>query len=141
VRPAADIAEAERRLGSSLFLPAYFPARLVWPPAEIRIAGGRGGSARVALAARGEPGHELVLLQSLTPGAPVAAELLGGPRVLSTRPTTLGGHPAQMSTVLVGGLAWSELSWVEDGREIRLRSRGELDELYRMAHSARREGR
>ena len=140
-RRAATLAEAERRLGGALYLPAYFPARLVWPPTEIRIAGGRGGSARVALSARGEGGHDLVLLQSLTPGVPVAPELLGGPRVLATSPTTLGGHPARMSTVLVGGLAWSELSWVEEGREIRLRTRGELDELYRMAHSARREGR
>jgi hypothetical protein len=138
---AVSVPEAERRLGSSLFLPAFFPDRLAWPPAEVRVAGGRGGSARLALQPREAGGAPVVLLQSVEPGDPVAPELIGDRRVLSASRTRVGDLPAEFASVLVDGEGWQELSWEVDGRRLVLRSRGELEELYRMAHSVRREGR
>jgi hypothetical protein len=137
---ATSVADAERRVGAWLFLPAFFPDRLAWPPA-VRVAGGRGGSVELGFLPRdgGEPAVQL--FQSVTPGEPVAEALLGPFRVLSESPTRVGTRPARISTVLAHGTTWSELSWQEGGRELRLRSRGDVDELYRMAHSARREGR
>ena len=34
---AATMQEAERRLGTRIVLPGYYPARLAWPPAILRI--------------------------------------------------------------------------------------------------------
>jgi hypothetical protein len=138
---AGSVPEAERRLGSSLFLPAFFPERLAWPPEQVRVAGGRGGSARLAFRAREAGGAPLVLLQSVEPGEPVAPELLGDRRVLSAIRTRVGERPAEFASVIVDGEGWQELSWEVDGRRLVLRSRGDLEELYRMAHSVRREGR
>jgi len=137
----ASVPEAERRLGSSLFLPAFFPDRLAWPPGEIRVAGGHGGSARIAFQPREEGGAPVVMLQSVEPGEPVAPDLIGDRRVLSSSRTRVGERPAEFASVLVDGEGWQELSWEEDGRRLVLRSRGDLEELYRMAHSVRREGR
>lgn len=139
VRHAATIQEAERRLGARVLVPGYFPARLAWPPAEIRVAGGRRGSVRLALAARdGGPGIEL--LQSTADDAPVAAPLLEDRTVLRTSRTSVGGIPATISDVLVEGRPARELSWVLHGRAMVLRSAGDVEELFRMAHSAHREG-
>jgi hypothetical protein len=37
--------------------------------------------------------------------------------------------------VSVDGTVWQELAFDVDGRMVLLRSRGDLDELYRIAHS------
>jgi hypothetical protein len=137
----ATVAEAERRLGSSLFLPAFYPSRLAWPPAEVRVAGGRGGSARLLFRPRVAGDAPVVLLQSVEPGEPVRADLVGDRRALSWSRTQVGERPAGYASVLVDGEGWHELSWQVDGRPLVLRSRGDVEELYRMAHSVRREGR
>jgi hypothetical protein len=141
VRRAATVEEAERRAGAALFLPAYFPQRLVWPPSEVRLAGGRGGSVRLVFRSRDAREGPITLLQSVAAGEEIAPELLGDRRVLQVSRTTVGKRPAEIATVLHGGESWRELSWQVDGRALILRSRGDVDELYRMAHSARREGR
>ena len=136
-----SVAEAERRLGASLFLPAFYPDRLSWPPAEVRVSGGRGGSARLRFRPRDAGDAPVVLIQSAEPGEPVRPDLLGDRRVLSRSRTRVGDWPAEFSSVLVDGEGWQELSWEVDGRSIVLRSQGDVEEMYRMAHSVRREGR
>jgi hypothetical protein len=42
--------------------------------------------------------------------------------------------------VLVDGAAWEELRWERDGRAMILRTQGDVEELFRMARSAHREG-
>jgi hypothetical protein len=135
------VAEAEQRLGSSLFLPAFYPARLSWPPAEIRVSGGRGGSVRLLFQPHQAGDAPVVLLQSVVPGEPVGPDLVGGRRVLSWSRTRVGDWPAGYASVLVEGEGWHELSWEVEGRSLVLRSRGDVEEMYRMAHSVRREGR
>jgi hypothetical protein len=141
VRTVPTVDEAERRLGARLALPAYFPSSLAWPPAEIRVAGGRGGGAELVVRPRGGGEPEVTLLQSVTPGAPIPGPLAAGVTVLAESRTVIGTRPAIRARVVAQGLTWEELRWQEGGRALVLRSRGSVDELFRMAHSVRREGR
>jgi len=137
VRRAATLDEAERRLGARLYMPAYFPDHLAWPPAAVRVAGGRGGSARLEVHAREGGAPVLELLESATPGEPIADALLGERRVFRTSRTMVGTLPATIADVLYDGTTWQELSWEVQGRSVALRTRGSVDELYRMARSVR----
>jgi hypothetical protein len=140
VRRVASVEEAERRLGASLVIPAYFPSRLAWPPAEVRVVGGKGGAAAITFAARDGRGPPVVLLQAVVPGAPIPAPLLDEAGELSASRAAVAARPAVLARVLVDGATWDELRWERDGRAMVLRTRGEVDELYRMAHSVHRRG-
>ncbi|HEY6098216.1 MAG TPA: hypothetical protein VIW03_02220, partial [Anaeromyxobacter sp.] len=102
LRHARTIEEAERRLGARVLVPGYFPERLAWPPAEIRVAGGRRGSVLLAFAAR-DGGAPVEILEATRDGEPIAPDLLGGRTVLGSSRTVLGHVPATLSDVLVGG--------------------------------------
>lgn len=132
-RGAGSIQEAEARLGARILLPSFQPARLGWPPTEIRTAGGRHGSVRIRLAPR--DGAPVELLQSTEAGRAIAAPLLADRHVLGERRTQIGELPAALATVALDGTVWQELSFEVDGRPVLLRTRGDLDELYRIAHS------
>jgi hypothetical protein len=120
--------------------PGYYPARLAWPPAEIRVAGGRRGSVRLTFVARhGGPGLEM--LAAIQAGDDINPALLAGRTVLSSRRTVVAGHPATLGSVLVEGDPWQELSWSVDGRAVVLRTQGDLDELMRIAHSLHGSGK
>ncbi len=139
VRGVTTIQEAERRLGARVLVPGYFPDHLAWPPAEIHVAGGRRGSVRLAFAARdGGPGVEM--LEATRDDEPIAPDLLRDRTVLRTDRTSLGSVPATISDVIVDGRAAREIAWTLHGRAMILRSAGDLDELFRMARSAHREG-
>ncbi len=137
---ALTVDEAERRLGTRLPLPAFYPERLAWPPAEIRVAGGRGGSARLRFAPR-QAGAPVELIAAADPARPIDASLLEDRNLVSERRTTVGPRPATLASVLVDGVSWQELSLELDGRQVILRTRGDLDELVRMAKSLHIEGR
>ncbi len=137
-RRCATLEEAERRLAARVLVPGYFPDRLAWPPTEIRVARGRRGSVRLAFAARN--GAAVELLQATRDGEPIAPELLEGRTVLHEGRAAVGAVPATLSDVLVDGRAAHELAWELHGRAMILRSAGDVDELFRMAKSAHREG-
>jgi hypothetical protein len=139
VRRAATIEEAERRLGARVLVPGYFPDRLAWPPEEIRVAGGRRGSVLLVFGAR-DGGASLVFLQATRDGEPIAAELLRERTVLRSSRALVGHAPATLSDVLDGGRLAKELAWELHGRAVLLRSAGDVEELFRMARSAHREG-
>ncbi len=139
VRRAATIQEAERRLGARVLVPGYFPERLAWPPAEIRVAGGRRGSVLLAFEAR-DGGAGIEFLQATRDGEPIAAELREGRTVLRSSPAVVGTAPAMLSDVLADGQPAKELAWELHGRAVILRSAGDVEELFRMARSAHREG-
>lgn len=139
VRHVVSIEEAERRLGARLILPGYFPERLAWPPAEVRVAGGRRGSVALTfLDHAGAPALQIV--QATSEGGAIAPALLADRRVLSAQRTAIGARPATLSTVLVDGRRWQELSWDLRGRPVMVRTQGDVDELYRMARTTHREG-
>jgi hypothetical protein len=132
-RTAGSIQEAEARLGQRILLPAFQPARLGWPPAEIRTAGGRHGSVRLRLSPR--EGAPVELVQATEAGRPIDPALLADRHVLAERRTRIGALPASLATVTLDGTVWQELAFDVDGRAVLLRTRGDLDELYRIAHS------
>lgn len=134
VRRVASVDEAERSLGAILLVPAYFPDRLTWPAAAVRVAGGRRGSAALTFVDRaGTP--VLELLQSTAGGAPVAGELLAGRTVLDERRTALEDRPATLATVLLEGTRWQELAFRVRDRSVILRGRGEPTDLFAIARS------
>jgi len=141
VRLVASVDEAERVLGARLAIPTFFPSSLAWPPTSVRVAGGRGGGAELVFVRRSDGRPAVVLQQSTTPGEPIPAPLAAGRTELTTSRTTVGPRPAVRSRVLVEGEPWEELAWERDGRRLVLRTRGDLEELFRMAHSAHREGK
>jgi hypothetical protein len=139
VRHARTVEEAERRLGARVLVPGYFPERLAWPPAEIRVAGGRRGSVYLAIAAR-DGGAGVEILEATRDGEPIRPELLEGRTLLRSSPARLGDSAGTLSDVLVDGRPAKELAWELHGRAVILRSAGDLDELFLMARSAHREG-
>ncbi len=139
VRRAETVQDAERRLGARVLVPGYFPARLVWPPRRILVAGGRRGSVRLDLDAR-DGGPDLHILQATSEGEPIAPELLDDRTVLRTSRATVGAHPATLSDVLVDGVLNRELAWENQGRKMILRSAGDVEDLFRMARTSHREG-
>jgi hypothetical protein len=139
VRRAETVEDAERRLGARILVPGYFPARLVWPPTTILVAGGRRGSVRLDLDAR-DGGPDLHILQATREGEPIAEELLQHRTVLRTSRARVGTHPATLSDVLVDGIPQRELAWENQGRAMILRSAGDVEDLFRMARTSHREG-
>ncbi|HSM92381.1 MAG TPA: hypothetical protein VLT47_05785 [Anaeromyxobacteraceae bacterium] len=140
VRAVETIDEAARRVDARLYLPAYFPKRLAWPPARIRIAGGRGGSVAVTFASSEDGLPSLLVFQATRAGDPISPLLLGRPDVLKESRTTVGRVPATISTVVIDGAVWQQLSWQLDGIPLVLRARSAEPELHRLAHGLRREG-
>jgi hypothetical protein len=140
VRAVETLDDAARRAGARLYLPAYFPSRFAWPPARIRVAGGKGGSVAVTFDSVEDHGPALVLFQSTRPGDPVSPLLLGEPRVVHQGRTSVGTLPATLANVLVDGSMWQQLAWQVGGIQLVLRARVGDPELHRLAHALHREG-
>jgi hypothetical protein len=140
VRMVASLEAAERSLGAELALPSYFPAHLGWPPARIRVAGGKGGAVELTFSKRADGGEQLQLLQATTPGTPIPPVFEPPGTELASSPTTVGGRPARLTRRTMGGEVWHQLAWERDGCRMVLRTRGDVEELFRMARSAHRRG-
>jgi hypothetical protein len=140
VRTVASLEAAERNLGAGLALPSYFPAHLGWPPARIRVAGGKGGAIELTFREQARAGDQLQLLQATTPGAPLPAVFEPPGTELGASPTTVAARPARLSRRTIGGEVWQQLAWERDGCQMVLRTRGDVEELFRMARSAHRRG-
>jgi len=135
LRRAANLEEAERALHARLVLPAYFPASLRWPPHRIRYLVGQPSAVALAVDAQDGSPH-LLLAETTGPGA-VPTELLPDAPVLSRSPVAVGPAQGMLSRVVDDGVVTLEVEWQLGGRSLLLRSRGSLDELLRMARSAR----
>ena len=127
-------AAAGRRLG----LPAYFPESLAWPPAAAWLRRGRTPQATLVFAPREGGAPLLVLEQALAEGAALAPPPPGA--VLAVRPVVLAGRAATLTERLEEGVLWRELAWTQEGRAVRMRSRGAQAELVRMAATLRPAG-
>jgi hypothetical protein len=139
-RTVASLEAAERSLGTGVALPSYFPSHLGWPPTRIRVAGGKGGAVELTFRERAGGGDLLQLLQATTPGAPLPPEFEPEATELGESPTTVGGRPARLMRRIIGGEVWHQLGWERDGRQMVLRTRGDVEELFRMARSSHRRG-
>lgn len=138
-----SVAEAERGLRTRLSLPAYFPARLRWPPTRV-LGTGRGQGAVVLSFAAQDGGEELLVGQTLAGNGPLPEGLWPPAVVLETSPVDACGDGAwggTLARIHAGdGSPWHEVSCTQAGRSVVLRSRGSTRELLRMAESLRREG-
>jgi hypothetical protein len=139
VRNAATLELAERGLGTGLALPSYFPSHLGWPPARIRVAGGKGGAIELTFRER-TGGDQLQLLQATTPGVALPPVFDPPGSELSSSATTVAGRPARLTRWTIAGQIWHQLAWERDGCQMVLRTRGDVEELFRIARSAHRRG-
>jgi hypothetical protein len=135
VRRARTVDEVERRLRTRLVLPAYFPARLAWPPQRIRYLAGPPGAVELWVDARGG-GPALLLAQTLGRG-PLPERLVPPAQELDRSPVAVGQAQGRLSRVVEDGEVRWQLAWEQGGRSLLLRSRGTVEELLRMARSAR----
>jgi hypothetical protein len=144
VRRARSVDEAERRLRARLVVPSYFPETFAWPPRQVRFTLAPPGAA--ALHIDGRDGRPRALLaETIAPGE-LPERLVRPAAPLERSPVALdaaghGAAPPRAATLarVVGddGEVWNELAWRQQGRTLLLRSRGSIDELLRMARSAR----
>lgn len=140
VHAVETVDEAARATGARLYLPAYTPRRLAWPPESVRVAGGHGGSVAITFKSSEDGYPSLVVLQATRPGEPVSPHLLGDPRTMHESRTRVGIVPATFSNVVVDGAVWQQIAWQIDGIHVIVRARSAEPELHRLAHSLRREG-
>lgn len=140
IRTVATVDEAAARTHARLYLPAYSPRRLAWPPDRVRLVGGRGGSVAITFKSSEDGLPSLIVFQGTVPGEPISGLLLGKTRVMYQSRTTVGQVPATIGNVVIDGAIWQQLEWQIDGIQVALRARSAEPELYRLAHSLRREG-
>ena len=140
VRRLASIEEAERRLKARLFLPAYFPDTLRWPPSAVRYVGGDPSS--VALLFDGSSGGlELVFAQTAGGSGPISPRVFPEASVLQRFPLAVGEGEGWLERVVGDdGAVWNEVTWLQRGERLALRGKGSVEQLIRMARSTRREG-
>jgi hypothetical protein len=133
---ARTVDEAERRLRTRLVMPSYFPDTLAWPPRAVRFTLREPGAA--ALHVDGRDGRPRALIaETVRPGA-IPERLVPAGAPLGSAQVSLGGREGTLTRVVgEDGDVWNELAWEQGGRSLLLRSRGSIDELVRMAKSAR----
>jgi len=134
-----SIEGAERALGVRLFVPAFFPDTLRWPPSSIRVFAGPPAGAALAFDGRdGEP-ERLVIYQAPGPRASIAMALMPSARVLLRTEVDLSGGSATVVRVeLANGQVANDLIWYRPDETLALRYDGPADELVRIAHGLRR---
>lgn len=130
-----SVQSAEHQLRARLLLPAYFPDRLAWPPADVRTATGPPRSAALLFEGRGGSLDRLLLVQTLSVG-PAPRTLLPRGEEFDPRKIEVKGRPARLHDVrLPSGEVWQELSLTVGERRVTLRYEGPGNELLRMAGS------
>jgi len=137
-----SVEDAERALGTTLLVPAYFPQAFRWPPAEVRTISRPARAAALAFAPAVPGRTSLLIVQSLDGEAPVADRLLPSGKELHRVVFDLGGSPAVMTDVLLPpDGTFHDISFVADGRRVVFRFQGDPEEILKMAASLRRSGR
>ncbi len=134
-----SIAGAERALGTRLFLPAFFPDTLQWPPASIRVYAGPPAASALAFAGRDGSPDRLVIYQAVGPRATVPMALMPAGRVLQTVPIPMADGEATLFRLqLADGAIANDLIWYRPDVTLAFRYAGPANELLTIAHSVRR---
>lgn len=137
LRTARTLEDAERRVRARLVLPGYFPDTIAWPPERIEVLPGRPPAVLMQFVERAGRAPHLVLAQTVGAGEVPERLLPRAPPVDETAVAVAGADGALRRIVGPDGEMWRELSWRQDGRSVVVRSRGTVEELLRMARSAR----
>ena len=137
VRVVRTLEEAERRVRARLILPAYFPDTIAWPPQKIRVLPGQPPAVALQLTARGGGEPRMLLAQSLGSGE-IPDRVLPPAGALDETAVAIAGTQGKLRRIVgPDGAVWREVEWAQGGRTVVLRSKGTLEELLRMARSAR----
>jgi hypothetical protein len=134
-----SIEELERQLHVRLFLPAFFPDILDWPPATVAIAPGEGQPVAVTFNDRLTGAPRLVVGQNTRGDLPIPARLLPPGVVTQEVRVMVNDHAARLVRARgADGREWSDLTWVQDDRRFVFRIYGDDGPLLRMARSLHR---
>ena len=137
VRSYATVEEARRATGLPLYLPAYFPDYLRWPPDEVRgwVEPGPKISVTVALRDSGQPVlwmEEWVPRPSgSVPDLPKASQIVGK----ETVDLSDGVRAEVVSYDVVGAPLYHRLLWDQEDVRVLLTATLPVEELVRMARS------
>ena len=136
-----SIEDAERALGATLLVPAFFPQTYRWPPAEIRTVGRPDRAAAFTILPASPGRTPLLVVQSLDGEARTPERLLPSGKELHRVSFDLAGKEAVMTDVfLPPDGAFHDVSFVADGRRVVIRFRGDPEEILKIAASLRRGG-
>lgn len=137
-RVFGSIEEAERAVGARIWLPAYYPDELEWPPASIEATTTPPLAVVVRIARRSDGRERLVVVQSIGETAAPAPDFLPPADELGTAAVRVGAHAARLSRVLVGPYERHDLWWDQGGRRVTLRYSGSMETLLLIAASLER---
>jgi hypothetical protein len=139
LRVYASIEEAERAVGTRVWLPPSRPDSLAWPPRRIEVWPGPPPVVAVRIPARGSGVERLVVVQSLGAAASPPAALLPAAEPLAITTVPVGTRQARLTRgVSSAGELLHEISWDHGSRRFVLRYRGPVEELMRMADGLER---
>lgn len=139
VRVYATIEDAERALGARVWLPAFYPDTLAWPPSRVDAWPGPPVVVALYMDARADGHERLVLVESLGTPAPPPPALLPPGQVLTTIEVPIGSRTAVLTrAVAPGGEVVHDVSWDHGTRRLTLRYHGPVEELLLIAASLER---
>jgi len=139
VRVYTSIEEAERALGARIWLPAYYPDSLAWPPARVDAWPGPPVSVAVHIGGRRDTRERLVVVQSIGGRAGAPPPLLPPAQVLATAEVVVGDRTALLTRVVAGdGEVMHDVSWEHGERRLTLRFHGPVEQLLLIAGSLER---
>ncbi len=133
-----NVEAAERALGTTFLLPAFFPDTYRWPPSEVAAAIRPARAVALRFEPRSSDTSRLLFVQTLDADVPVPGRLLPGGKVLQVVAFDLDGTPARMTDVLLPpDGTFHDLSFVAKGRQVVFRFQGDSAMVLRMAASLR----
>jgi len=131
------IEAAERALGERLFLPAYFPDTLVWPPASILVLR-RPVPAVAVVFGREQADGGLICYQARGARATIPMALMPAGQVLVETPVEMPEGEARLVRLQsADGAIVNDLIWFLGDRTLGLRYDGPAEELLTIARSLR----
>jgi hypothetical protein len=136
VMAVGSIDAAESALRVRLWIPAYFPDSLRWPPAGVELYPGPPAAVALTFVGSNRSNQRVVLCQTVDASAGIPVKLLPPGLILESARTTVGDWPATLMRIqLDDGRLAHEVIWDAGGRNLALRSDGTLEQLMALARS------
>ncbi len=140
VRVYESVATAERAVGARIWLPAFYPDTLAWPPARIDAWPGPPVVVALHVNGRADGRERLVIVQSFQSPAAAPPVLLPAPvQLLTTTDVRIEGRAGVLTRLVApGGEVMHDVSWDHGTRRLTLRYHGPVEELLLIAASLER---
>jgi len=137
----SSLPDAARRFGIGIPAPSYLPDDVEWPPTSVLV----GRDASIAATSRHRPDGAAWLIIAGAPAWTGAIDPAILPPVTVLQETeTVSGDGRTMTVERLldsGGAIWHQASWHTHTRLLRVRGRGSLDDVLRIAESVRERNR